>query len=160
MRMRQVGLVLVLAACSGSDHAGDQIDGGSSDADAAVVESPEPGLRGEYFASYHQRVVERVDPTIDFAWGDGEMAPGTGVDHVSVRWSGFLDVPAAGTYTFVTSNDDGVRVRIGDTLVIDDWNFHYPEHHDGTIALDAGKVPIVVEYFEIDLGAEMHLSWS
>jgi GH43 family beta-xylosidase len=157
MRMTRLAFVALLAACSGSGDAGTSVDGGNPD---AAVAAPEPGLRGEYFARYDERVVERVDPTIDFAWGDGELASGTGTDRVSVRWSGFLDVPTAGNYTFITSNDDGVRVRVGDTLVIDDWNFHFPERHDGTLALAAGRVPIVIEYFEIDLGAEMRLSWS
>lgn len=146
----------LLAACSGPD-AGETADAGIVDVSVTELE---PGLRGEYFARYDERVVERVDPTIDFSWGDGELAPGAGVDHVSVRWSGFLDVPVAGSYTVSTSNDDGVRVRVGDVLVIDDWNFHFPERHEGTVELAAGPTPIVVEYFEIDQTAEMRLSWS
>jgi GH43 family beta-xylosidase len=157
--MSRVAFAALLAACSSSGDGGaaDQLDGGNTD---ATIATPEPGLRGEYFARYHERVVERVDPAIDFAWGDGELAPGAGSDRVSARWTGFLEVPIAGSYTFVTSNDDGVRVRIGDTLVIDDWNFHFPERHEGTVELAAGSVPIVVEYFEIDLTAEMRLWWS
>lgn len=157
--MNRVVFAALLAACSSSGDGGavDQPDGGSPD--VSIMEL-EPGLRGEYFARYHERVVERVDPTIDFAWEDGELAAGAGADRVSVRWTGFLEVPVAGSYTFITSNDDGVRVRVGDTLVIDDWNFHFPERHEGTVELAAGTVPIVVEYFEIDLTAEMRLSWS
>ncbi len=150
-------LAALMTACSNTDGAAVEVDAASTDVPVAELE---PGLRGEYFARYHERVVDRVDPAIDFAWGAGELAPSTGVDRVSVRWTGFLDVPAAGRYVFSTSNDDGVRVRIGDTLVIDDWTFHFPEKHEGRIELAAGAVPIVVEYFEVDQTAEMRLLWS
>ncbi len=155
--MNRIVLIALLAACSGGNQAGPDAGGDEADADVAQLEH---GLRGEYFARYHERVLDRVDPQIDFAWDDGELAPGTGIDRVSVRWTGFLEVPAAGRYTFATSNDDGVRVQLGDTRVIDDWRPHFAERHEGSIELAAGPVPIVVEYFEIDLAAEMRLSWS
>ncbi|NVB80262.1 MAG: family 43 glycosylhydrolase [Kofleriaceae bacterium] len=155
--MRHVAVIGLLVACSGNGTGQVTADGNLADADVAELEH---GLRGEYFARYHDRVLDRVDPAIDFSWGDGELVPGSGADRVSVRWTGYLEVPEAATYTFVTSNDDGVRVTIGDTVVIDDWRFHFPERHEGTIELAAGTVPIVVEYFEVDLTAEMRLSWS
>jgi hypothetical protein len=78
-----------------------------------------------------------------------------------VRWTATLVAPASGTYRFATLNDDGIRVWVGDTLVIDDWRGHYPERHEGTVDLVAGTaVAIRVHYFEIDLGAEAHLSWT
>src|SRR5262245_60497084 len=155
--MRRLAWLVVVAGCSNPSSSSSP----GVDSDVLVdAPPPEPGLRGEYYRRYHERVLERVDPTIDFQWGDGELAPGTGTDRVSVRWTGFLDVPVAGNYTFATSNDDGVRVTIAGTRVIDDWRFHFPERHEGSIDLPAGMVPILVEYFEIDMTAEMRLWWS
>jgi GH43 family beta-xylosidase len=144
-----------LCGCS----SGGLVDDDISD-DGADQGPLELGLRGEYFREYHERVLDRVDPVVDFVWADGELAPGTGADRVSIRWTGFLDVPVAGSYTFATSNDDGVRVTVNDAAVIDDWRFHFPERHEGTLELPAGMVPLAVEYFEVDLHAEMRLSWS
>src|SRR5690606_16386125 len=113
-------------------------DGGNapSSVDATPAEL-DHGLRAAYFKMYDEKVVERIDPAIDMAWADGELAPGTGSDRVSVRWTGFLDVETAGQYTLVTSNDDGVRVYVDGQLVIDDWRFHYPERHETTVDLKA-----------------------
>lgn len=118
------------------------------------------GLRGEYFRRYGERVLERIDPTIDMGWGDGELAPGVGLDRASIRWTGYLDVAVAGRYTLATINDDGVRVRVAGALAIDDWRGHFPERHEAVVDLPAGLVPIEIEYFEIDLTAELRLLWG
>jgi YD repeat-containing protein len=39
----------------------------------------------------------------------------------SVRATGILTVPAAGTYTLTTNADDGVRIWINDVLTVDKW---------------------------------------
>jgi hypothetical protein len=38
-----------------------------------------------------------------------------------VRYQGFIRVPTTETYTFYTSTDDGFRLQIGRSVVIDDW---------------------------------------
>ncbi len=127
--------------------------------DGGAIETLEPGLRGEYYAGFHDLVLDRIDPRIDFVWGDGEPAPGAGADRFSVRWRGYLEVPATASYTFLTSNDDGVRVSIGDARIIDDWSFHARTSLEATIDLPAGRVPIVIDYFDVAQHAEMQLSW-
>ena len=157
-------LLVVAAACdpssSGAPDATLPTDDAASVDAAADPSALEHGLRGEYYRAYHERVLDRVDATLDFAWGDAELAPGTGAARVSLRWTGFLDVPATGAYTLRTSNDDGVRVIVGGEAVIDDWRPHFPETHEATVTLTAGFVPITVEYFEVDLGAELRVFWS
>jgi hypothetical protein len=57
----------------------------------------------------------------------------------------------AGTWDVVTRSDDGIRVRIDDELVIDDWTWHAPTEHVHTLALDeAREVALAVEHFELD----------
>jgi GH43 family beta-xylosidase len=156
-------LVVLLAGCTApiDGEPGGGGDGPSDDPDASLdPASLEHGLRGEYFRRHGALAVDRVDPVLDLVWGEDEPAPGAGRDRVSVRWTGFLEVPAAGRYRFATSNDDGVRVFIDDEPVIDDWRFHFPERHEGELDLPAGFVPLRVEYFEVDLHAELRLFWS
>jgi GH43 family beta-xylosidase len=150
--MRRLALCAVLTACGADPNV-------AIDAMADAPAELEHGLRGEYFRAYHELAAERVDAALGFTWGDDAPVDGVGADRFSIRWTGFLDVPADGAYTFVTSNDDGVRVIVDGVAVIDDWRAHFAEKHEGTATLRAGLVPIVVEYFEIDLGAEMRLSW-
>ena len=146
----------LIAGTIGCSEPAARQDAGAPD-DAAA---PEPGFRAEYFARYREPVASAVEPAIDHAWADAEPVPGAGADRFSARFTAVLDVPAAGTYRFATLADDGVRLRVGDQLVIDDWIPHFPERHEGTVELAAGPVAIELEYFEIDLGAELHLSWT
>lgn len=136
-------------------------DGPTPPADAAHDSAPPPpvpGFRAEYFASYHDLVVDRVEPSIDHAWGDGGPDAALGVDHFSARFTATLTPPASGTYLFATQNDDGVRLWVGETLVIDDWRGHFPERHEGSIDLVEGEpVAIRLDYFELDITAEVHL---
>ena len=79
------------------------------------------GLRGEYFANPDLAgppASTRVDGTVDFRWTFNRPARGLGTDWYSVRWSGGVDVPAAGGRLAV-EGDDGYRLWVDDTLVID-----------------------------------------
>ncbi|CAN5910678.1 hypothetical protein BH11MYX3_BH11MYX3_16160 [soil metagenome] len=150
-------LATVLVACAACSAPIGPV--GNGGADSGAGEALEPGLRGEYYAGFHDLVLDRVDPQIDFVWGDDEPVPGAGVDRFSVRWRGYLEVPAAGSYTLLTSNDDGVRVTLGDARIIDDWSFHAASRREATIDLAAGRMPIVIDYFDVAQHAEMRLSW-
>jgi len=167
---RALALLLAAAAagCSGNVVGGSAVDGGAG-ADAAsepAVDAatdaalPVAGFQADYFATYRTLAHSAVEEAIDHAWGDGEPAPGTGADRFSARFSAVLDAPEAGSYRFATNADDGVRLWIGDQLVIDDWRPHYPERHEGTVDLPAGPVSLRLDYFEIDLTAELHLYWT
>ncbi len=57
----------------------------------------------------------------------------------------------AGTWEFATLSDDGVRVLVDGTPIINNWTWHGPTRDTGTVTLPADKtVEIVVEHFEID----------
>jgi GH43 family beta-xylosidase len=157
--VRRAALLLALAACGG---------GGGGDSDAGD-DHPDydagppialPGFRAEYFADYRLLVVPSIEPSVDHAWADGEPVVGVGADRFSARFTATLDVPVAGTYMFATVGDDGVRLRVGDTRVIDDWRGHFAERHEGMIDLPAGPVELELEYFEYNLDAELHLYWT
>jgi len=164
-----------LAACGDSSAASSQGGGGggtnSSDTSSSggggtggsggAAPTAVPGLYAEYYAGYLDRVLDRVEPTVDVDWADGGPAAEVGSDHFSARWTGFVTAPESGTYTIATETDDGVRLWVGDALVIDDWHGHFVTRNEGTIDLVAGvPTPIRLEYFEIDLAASMRLLWS
>ncbi len=148
----------------GGESAGD--GGGSTStegtgASGGALPQPEPGLRAEYFADYLDLALERIEPTLDIAWGVGGPGPELGVDRFSARWSGYLVAPEAGTYTLATETDDGVRVWVGDVLIVDDWRGHFVTRNEAAVELPAGTpTPIRVEYFELDLDASARLLWS
>jgi hypothetical protein len=61
----------------------------------------------------------------------------------------------SGTYTLRTISDDGVRVWLDDTLVIDDWAPHESRVDNAPIA--RGRHSLRVEYYQIDGWAELRL---
>lgn len=144
--------------------AADDDDTTGSDADTSTGEMPPPivpGLAAEYFAAYHDRVVARVEPTIDAVWGMEAPDPALGADRFSARWTGWLTAPTTGTYTIVTETDDGVRLWLDDVLVLADWTPHYVTRNEVQVEMTAGlAVPLRLEYFEIDLDASVRLAWS
>ncbi len=141
------------------------------DSAAAGLEAlaPDPGiwapggLQAEYFdnADFTVPKGQRIDETIDFAWGDGAPLPGMAGDTFSARWTGRLQPPANGVYTISTLSDDGVRVFLGGRLLIDNWTDHGEAEDAASIFLEAGKqYEITVLYYENGGGATMRLLWS
>lgn len=52
-------------------------------------------------------------------WGSGDIIPGIARDYVSIEWEGFLKPLYTETYTFYVESNDGIRVYVDDTLIID-----------------------------------------
>ncbi|WP_027482547.1 PA14 domain-containing protein [Deinococcus pimensis] len=120
------------------------------------------GLSAEYFddADFTGTRVTRTDATVDFDWGDGSPDPTLGPDTFSARWTGEVEVPQTGTYTFVTRSDDGVRLFVNDAKVIENWTDHAPSEDRGQVTLAAGRHRVKLEYYENGGGASLRLGWS
>ncbi len=120
------------------------------------------GLSATYFdnVDFTGTAVTRTDPTVSFDWGSGSPAPGIAADTFSARWTGQVDAPAAGSYTFYTQSDDGVRLFIDGTKVIDAFTDHGSREDRGTISLTAGRHDVKLEYYERTGSAVLALSWS
>ncbi len=69
-------------------------------------------------------------------------------DYYGYRFTGYVNVPNDGTYTFSTFSDDGSKLFIGSTLVVNNDGKHGYQERSGTIGLKAGKHAITVTYFE------------
>lgn len=157
----------------GSGGSGGISGGGSSggsgggDSDCNAVEGTGTGLTGDYFSSMtlpaqgSAPALTRTDATVDFAWGNGAPAGSLPRDRFSVRWRGQVQPRFSGLYTFSTTSDDGVRLWVDGTRIIDDWTNHAPRESSGTIELVAGvQYDIVMEYYENTGGAVARLAWS
>ena len=110
------------------------------------------GVQGEYFDNEELRgepALVRTDERLDFHWGEGSYSQKGPVDHFSARWTAYFVAPAEGDYKFYVSTDDGARLFIDDSLVIDDWRRHGETLNTYAKHLDAGKAyKIRLEYFE------------
>jgi endoglucanase len=121
------------------------------------------GLRGDYYNSVNLTgavVFSRTDPTVNFDWGS-EPGPGLSSDNFSVRWAGQVQPAFTEAYTFYTVSDDGVRLWVNGTQVINNWTDHPATENSGTITLTAGQLyDIRMEFYERSGGAVARLSWS
>lgn len=122
------------------------------------------GLSGAYFNNQDLTgtAVLRRDPTVNFTWAEA-TAPISGVaaGTYSIRWAGQVQAQYSQTYTFFTTSDDGVRLRVNGQLLVDQWNDHGPTEHSGTIAMTAGtRYNIELEFYQAMGGARIALMWS
>lgn len=118
--------------------------------------------RGEYFNNMTlsgSPSLVRQDERIDFTWGSGSPGAPIASDRFSVRWSRYLELPA-GKYRFDATSDDGVRVIVDGTRIIDRWYSHAAESYGAEITLGAGHHLVQVEYFEAFGDARIAASWS
>ncbi len=121
------------------------------------------GLTGQYFANDALTGEPSLTRTenVDFAWADASPAPGLPADHVSARWVGQLLAPASGTYRLRTLSDEGVRLWLNGSLLVDNWSSH-PLTADlsAALGLSAGeRYDVVLECRELEGPATMQLQW-
>ncbi len=87
-------------------------------------------------------VSSKVVPAFGLSVSEGRK------DLFGLKFTGYIDAPAQGLYTFYTSSDDGSRLWIGEELVVDNDGLHPTVEKPGYVRLKAGKHPIKVTFFE------------
>jgi autotransporter-associated beta strand protein len=108
----------------------------------------------------------RQEASLNFSWADlktYEYAPALQrFSNYSMRFIGSIQPRFTETYTFHATADDGVRVWVNNTLIIDQWLVQSaPVTSTGTVSLVAGQaVPIKVEYFRATGPGTLKLEWS
>jgi hypothetical protein len=103
---------------------------------------------------------ERCESAIDYNWGGGgPTGVGVGTDNFSVRWVRTQEF-SAGTYTFTATADDGVRVYLDGTLIIDQWRDQSATTYSVTRSVTAGTHEVKVEYYEAGGDAVARLAIS
>lgn len=103
-----------------------------------------------------------VSANINYPTGTfGNNILGSGlIDRVIVKWTGWINIPTAGTYTFGGAADDGIHVTVDNTVVIDSWVDSGNTFRTGTpISLTAGAKPITVWYYENGGGQAITFQW-
>ncbi|SHG83130.1 PA14 domain-containing protein [Geodermatophilus nigrescens] len=121
---------------------------------------------GQYLAEYFPNRTLTGTPAVTACeaaplahdWGAGAPA-GVGPDNFSARWTGTFDFPAGDT-TFTAVSDDGIRVAVDGTTVIDEWRDQSATTFTGVRPLTAGAHQVRVEWFETGGDAVARLAWT
>ncbi len=123
------------------------------------------GLEATYYDNidFTGPTVKKVDPTVDYNWGNGLPTNGIGADSFSVVYTGTVIPAYTDNYTFFVASDDGSRLYVNGQLVIaDNWvDQGETERASQAIPLQSG-VPVVVrmEMYENGGGAAARLRWE
>jgi hypothetical protein len=95
---------------------------------------------------------------IEHAWGDGGPGYGLPVDDFSARYTRNASF-ACGTYRFSAHADDGVRLWVGNQLLIDEWRDQVGDF-TADLSQAGGTLPVKVEYYERGWGASLTVNWQ
>ncbi len=124
------------------------------------------GSSGQWQGQYYNNqslsgapTLVRNDSAINFNWGTGSPDPSIPSDHFSVRWTQTVYADA-GTYHLSVTADDGVRVWVDGSLLVDQWHDQPPTTYTYDVTLGAGNHTIRVEYFEDKVGAQIQFSYN
>lgn len=75
-------------------------------------------------------------------------------------YSGYIRIPADGTWTFYNSSDAGTILRIHDSLVLDDDFTHSGSEASGALKLKAGLHPIRLYYRSGSNTPNLNVQWA
>lgn len=124
------------------------------------------GLVGEYFDTLklkecYKRLI-RIDENVEFNWQLGSPDEVIEPDTFAVQWTGYIEVPRSGLYTFYTYSDDGVRLMINNRKIIDRWGLVNLEFtRSEPMWLRAGfKYKFCMQYQEDPINSTIFLFWQ
>ena len=124
----------------------------------------EHGLKGEYFNNMDmsgEPALVRIDKQIHFNWGPSSPDSAITADRFSIRWTGKLAPSVSGVYKIGVTTDDGVRLFIDGSLLIDSWSDRGATSDFVTLKLEAGRqYDIRLEYYENGGWAYARLGWD
>lgn len=104
----------------------------------------------------------RIDDKIDFNWASGSPGAGVNADNFSARWTKTVNFPNAGRWTFRVGADDGIRMWIDVTQIVNEWHGNPEGYRTYEVSLDgltAGNHDLKVEYFEATGNAGIKVEW-
>jgi hypothetical protein len=121
-----------------------------------------PGLIAELFDGMNceRRKLVRIDPKIDFDFGDKPAGEGVTKDNFSILWTGQMNVAQAGSYTFILIVNDGVALAIdGVTLLDKDGLSHKRNGERVVMQLSEGLHSFKLRFWDGGGTAKMRLLW-
>ena len=137
-------------------------------ADPEMFESGAPsagkgyGILAAYYdrPNFKGRVIYRIDRTINHQWRSRQPVFDLPRDYFSVRWTGELEPPVTGEYTFTLNANDGGKLMVGD-LTLGKWEALSGFREVGKLALEAGKrVRFEFDFFDNYGEASARVLWK
>ncbi|MGH7456884.1 MAG: PA14 domain-containing protein, partial [bacterium] len=120
------------------------------------------GIRYAYFEGDWDRLPDfkRLKAVKNGVLANFDFSPRKEVERFGFEYTGFIQVLETGVYAFFTDSDDGSRLYIGDTLVVNNDGLHGMHEERGVMALAAGLHPIRVTFFEKTGGDDLEVNYQ
>jgi alpha-mannosidase len=129
--------------------------------EALAIEITLHGLRARYYEGHWDRLpdFDTVKVVKKFTARTVRIPDFARAEDFGLTFDGYIKVPADGLYNFYLSSDDGSRLYIGDSLVVDNDGLHGTGDVSGEIALKAGYHRISIPMFQAkgDEGLELSI---
>ena len=100
-----------------------------------------------------------TESEIDHDWGDGSPDDLIDTDSFSAQWTRNLYF-SPGTYRFIATMDDGMRVYVDNNPIIDVWYDSQVHTVTADVYLNGGNHDVRVEYYEAGGKAVARLNWA
>jgi LysM repeat protein len=130
------------------------------------IPTPVPPSGEAWFGQFYNNmdlegspVATRHDPSIGFKWGTDSPMPGVRSDYFSARWTTRMHLKTD-HYRFCAMSDDGVRIWVRGTLVLDEWHGNNGIVYCGTYHATTGTHEVKVEYYEDGGDALIYVWWE
>ncbi|MEM2301243.1 MAG: PA14 domain-containing protein [Sulfolobales archaeon] len=103
---------------------------------------------------------ERVDPVVNFIWID-DPAPGIPLNSFAAMWEGYIEIPRTGKYLFFLEADDGARLYMDGSIIIDLWGNRDPRRvFSDWLELSEGPHKVRIEYYNEGSFGKIGFGWS
>ncbi|MDP9173934.1 MAG: PA14 domain-containing protein [Planctomycetota bacterium] len=138
-------------------------DSQSPVASPSVTQQTGTGLLGVYYNNnnFTAPIVSRVDSTVNFNWASGAPAPGVIASGYSVEWTGQIQAPTTGLYTFDLQSQGGVVLSIGGQDLITDTTLHGAALDSAHAQFVGGQMYSVrIDFVSGALPGQIDLKWS
>ncbi|MCK4749744.1 MAG: chitobiase/beta-hexosaminidase C-terminal domain-containing protein, partial [Bacteroidales bacterium] len=135
------------------------------------MEYPDPGLayglkKGLKYNYYEKKYNSFTEVGEDAPDASGIVSsvtleiPEMGNGEFALDFTGYLDLPEDGKYTFYLKSDDGSGLYIDGHEAINHDGKHAPTVKSESLTLRAGKLPVHIKYYEVGGGRSLQLSWE
>ena len=130
-----------------------------------IAENPKDivnGLKCEYYQGTWDALpdFETLTPICTEIVQDISLDTRNKNDYFGFKFTGYIDIPTDGLYTFYISSDDGSKLFIGSTLVVNNDGRHTVTETSESIALKRGKHTITISYFDYDTNNALTVSYK
>jgi len=124
------------------------------DGDASVI--PAPLFAMPLFTD----TVVRVHPIFGKRVSKMDLSEILRDDNILLQFEGYIDIPSAGTYTFYLNSDDGSKMWIDNSLLVDNDGSHAVVEVSASTTLTKGMHKIEVGYFNNTGKKVFNVNWS